>query len=177
MVVVDEDGLFFLEPGMAHRAGILLDVQEPVELLAGQAVPDELVRLVPSALGSGVNDPSVDGDALRESLTCSGHRLGSLATPSVPRGAGAMGLLARHPLSADRSIYSLYSLIAGRHGDHLCVPLERFPCHRSGGHVGAGAVVHAMEAPNLHSKAPSLAGRLSAETVPCQRHRLNHPAR
>ena len=106
MVVVDEDGSAFLESGVAHRAGVLLDLQEAAELLPGQAVPDELVRLVPSALGSGVNDPSVDGDALCESLAGSGHRLGSLATHSVPRGAGAMSLLARHPLVADRSSYT-----------------------------------------------------------------------
>jgi hypothetical protein len=42
MVVVDEDGSAFLESGVAHRAGVLLDLQEPVELLPGQAVPDEL---------------------------------------------------------------------------------------------------------------------------------------
>jgi hypothetical protein len=38
MVMVYEDGLLVFEQRVAHRAGVLLDLQKPVKLLLSQAV-------------------------------------------------------------------------------------------------------------------------------------------
>src|SRR5450755_492958 len=107
VVMVDEDRLVFLERGVAHRAGVLLDLQDPVELLPGQAVANQPVRLIPPTLGGGVDGPSVASNARRKSLAGGLHRLGRRAGSSVPRCTGARGPLARHPLAAQLSGYTL----------------------------------------------------------------------
>jgi hypothetical protein len=96
--MVGEDRPVFLEWGAAHCPGVLLEIQEPVELLPGQAVANQLVRLIPPALGGGVDAPSVGRNVRREPVdrysNCAELPGGAHGqTASVPDGGTAIGPL------------------------------------------------------------------------------------
>jgi hypothetical protein len=102
VIVVGADAAF-TERGAAHGAGVALGRQHLVELLLGDAEPDELVCPVPARNDLGVvrGPPAYPPAGLARPLL--GQRSGRAALATVAGPSAAEGLLARHPLAAQRS--------------------------------------------------------------------------
>ena len=160
MIVVDEDGLVFPEPCVAHRAGVALDFQEPVELLPVRPYRTSLCAWFHRRLAAG--STILPWTATRSANRCRARAIASgvLQLPACP-GVRAQWVFLR--------------------GIHLPQTAPAIPCPlvdmvttivfspepvRSSSSFRAHWELPALPlcASNDHSKAPSLAGQPSAET-------------
>ena len=103
VVVVDVDHLVIGERLEAHRAGVVLLCQHPVEVIFRQAVPLEVVPPVPPGLGfRGEERPADPPRGLPRPVVCQG--LCRPAFSQVERTTGTRGPRSWHPLAADCSV-------------------------------------------------------------------------